>query len=254
MFLLKIELIFSFTIFFTLLSNQLVSETIKVGGYIFPPFLEKNSSGFHGITIDLIEEMNEIQDKYIFEFFETSSKRRYSHFENGNYDLIMFEDSNWGWQSINLYATGVFLSGGEVYIAKKETERDQSYFDDLTNKSITVILGYHYGFARFIADESYLRENFNIQFSRNHETNIIKVLEGRSDVSVVTKSFLNLFFNGNPTLKDQLLISDKLDQIYNHRILLSRNSTITIDEINDLLSVMDKAGILSRIWKKYGIE
>jgi len=236
------------------ISFETYSETVKVGGYVFPPFVEQNGSDFHGITIDLIDEMNNFQNKYVFEFFETTAKRRYNHFDNGNFDIIIFEDTNWGWQEKNIQISEVINFGGEHYIAKAEPMRNQNYFDDLSDKSISVILGYHYGFARFNSDEQFLVNNFNIQFSRNHENNIIKVIEGRTDIALVTKSYLSLYLSKNPHLKQELIVSDKLDQIYKQRILLRAESPITKDEINNLLFEMGEAGILTLIWKKYGMD
>jgi len=70
----------------------------------------------------------------------------------------------------------------------------------------------------------------------------------------VSISYLDDFFKENQDKKGQLLISEKLDQRYNHTILLRRNAIIDVKEINILLTKMEKAGVLSRLWKKYGIE
>ncbi|WP_157619268.1 hypothetical protein [Psychromonas aquimarina] len=50
-----------------------------------------------------------------------------------------------------------------------------------------------------------------------------------------------------------LLVSEKFDQQYNHRILLRKGAQIDVLQVNTLLTQMDNAGILSRIWEKYGI-
>ncbi len=79
-------------------SNQAIAETetVNVGGYVFPPFVEEISNQYVGITIDLISEMNSFQNKYKFQFVSTSPKRRFRAFDKGTFDLIMFEDKNWG--------------------------------------------------------------------------------------------------------------------------------------------------------------
>ena len=115
-------------------------------------------------------------------------------------------------------------------------------------------MGYHYGFADFISDEKYLKETYNIHFSRDHETNIRKVLEGRTDISIVTKSYLNLFLAKHPQFKNQLIISEKVDQEYNHRVLITKDSLITDLEINDLFDMMRESGILKELWEEYGME
>jgi ABC-type phosphate/phosphonate transport system substrate-binding protein len=113
--------------------------------------------------------------------------------------------------------------------------------------------GYHYGFADFNADEQFLQERFNAQISNSHEGNIIKILRGRVDIAVVTQSFLARYLKDNPDVGEQLLISLKLDQQYHHTILIRKGAKPTVDEINALLTGMEKAGILERLWEQYGL-
>ncbi|WP_019615407.1 substrate-binding periplasmic protein [Psychromonas ossibalaenae] len=233
---------------------QAAVETIKVGGYYFPPFVDKNDKEqYFGIAIDLIKEMNYFQDKFYFQFVPTSPKRRYSAFEQKEFDLIMFEDLAWGWKNKDLAASKVILQGGEVYITKAEPFKNQSYFDSLKDKSFAVILGYHYGFAGFNADEKFLKKNFKIKLNTAHSINIKMILSGRTDISVVSLSNLNRYLKKNPGKREMLLVSEKFDQQYNHRILLRKDAQIDVLEMNTLLTQMDKAGILLRIWEKYGI-
>ncbi|MCP4021056.1 MAG: transporter substrate-binding domain-containing protein [Desulfobacteraceae bacterium] len=230
------------------------TETIKVGGYVFPPFVEKLNDQHIGITIDLINELNKFQQAYRFEFVTTSPKRRYADFETGRFDIIMFEDKNWGWKDKPVVSSKVFLKGGEVYITKADPSKDQSYFDNLKGKSFAVMLGYHYGFANFNADETYLKNNFDIQLGSMPDANILKVLIGRSDISVVTLSYLHKFLKKNPDKKSQLLISVKMDQEYNHTILVGKKGKIDLQTINTLLLQIKDAGILDRVLKNYGFQ
>ena len=57
-----------------------------------------------------------------------------------------------------------------------------------------------------------------------------------------------------PELKKQLLISDKLDQPYNHTILVRKGNIPSVSDINTLLTEMEQAGILKKLWGKYGIR
>ncbi len=242
-------------LFFYISINSLNGEIIKIGGYSFPPFVEKNEDEFVGVAIELIKVLNEFQNKYEFIFVPTSPVRRYADFDNNFFDLMMFEDMAWGWSSRDdVVSSSVFLEGGEVYITRTHPTKDQGYFDDISSKSISGILGYHYGFAGFSGDEKYLKENFNMELSSSHEGNIRKVLAGRTDISVVTLSYLNRYLNENPSKRAQLLISEKFDQRYHHTILIRKNGTISVSEINRLLTQMKEQGELDRLWKKYGIK
>lgn len=241
-------------IFFSSSFFSVYAETVKVGGYIFPPYLEKSGETYQGLTIEIIDYLNSFQSDYNFEFIETTSKRRYDHFDTGRFDIIMFEDLNWGWQNRDISYSDIFLRDGEVYITASHESKNQNYFNDFSGKKIAVILGYHYSFAEFISDEQYLTDQFDIQFSRNHEINILRVLEGISHISVVTKSYLYRYLNENPQYYEQLLISDKYDQYYNHRVLITEDSPIKADEMNRLLEELKERGILQRLRGNYGLE
>jgi polar amino acid transport system substrate-binding protein len=230
-------------------------QTINVGGYYFPPFIDQNKElQYVGVAIDLIEEMNKFQNTFLFKFVPTSPKRRFSSFENEEFDLIMFENIAWGWEGMPITASNVILDGAEVYITKASITKNQRYFDDFEEKSIAVILGYHNGFSGLNADEKHLKEQYNIKFSISHERNLNRVLSNRVDISVISISYLNNYLNLHPKVKNQLLISEKFDQLYQHTLLLRDNSEMSIEQVNQLLGEMHKAGLLKKVWHKYGLE
>jgi ABC-type amino acid transport substrate-binding protein len=230
------------------------ANTVKVGGYEFPPFLKKTKGQYTGMVIDLIDEMNAFQKKYQFEFINTSSVRRYKDFIEKKYDLIFFENIQWGWQEMDIAESLVFLKGGEVYITLADKTKDQTYFERLDNKSIRGFLGYHYGFADFNVERAILKDKYNAIMTTTHVGNILSVVDGRVDIAVVTMSKLSQFLLEHPEVKEKILISERLDQEYNHTILVRKNITPTVREINRLLKDMEKKGLLSRLCKKYGID
>ena len=228
--------------------------TVKVGGYDFPPFVERDGKQYSGMTIDLINALNAYQNDYEFEFVSTTPKRRYDDFANKKYDMIMFEDINWGWADKGVIASDVFLKGGEAYIAKKEGGRGDDYFSTLDGKSISVLRGYHYGFADFNADEKMLKEKYNAECSNNAEGIIVKVAKGRTDIGVVTLSFLNRYLKDHPEVSEELIVSDGFDQEYNHTILVREGTVPDAKQMYDLLKSMSEAGKLVDIWNMYGID
>ncbi len=240
-----------FTIFFKNISFS--KESVKVGGYLFPPFVEMNKGEYTGITLDMIKEMNAFQNKFQFNFHPTSSKRRYDSFKNKDFNMIIFESKDWGWMNLPIDSSKVFLRGGEVYIALSKPGRGQDFFSDFENKTMVGILGYHYGFANFNSDEKFLKKKFKINLVTINDNTIKLILLGRYDISVVTKSHLQKHFFNDPTIKKKLIISEKLDQTYNHTILVRKGSVPNVDGINALLTKLKKAGILKNLWRKHGI-
>jgi len=127
---------------------------IKVGGYPYAPFVVKISdSHYEGLTLDLIDQLNEIQQEVKFIFVPTSAANRYKALDLGRFSLMLFEDSKWGWQTAKLKMTAPFLGGGEVYVALNKAGRDQRFFDDPSQHHLIGVTGYHYGVGQFNADQ-----------------------------------------------------------------------------------------------------
>jgi polar amino acid transport system substrate-binding protein len=228
---------------------------VSVGMYGFAPFVEsKGSLGEVGMTLDLVAALNKSQQKYHFNTQLIPSKRRYQLFNEGHYDVIFYESKSWGWQDIKVDVSDVYQQGGEVYIALKKQGRDQKYFSDFNNKNIIGILGFHYGFANFNSDEDYLIKEFNMMLTPYNDRNIKLLLKERGDIAVVTKAYLQSFLLVNPSVKPRLLISDNLDQVYNHTVLLRPSILPSLDEVNGMLNDLKKTGEMNKLLKKYGIN
>ncbi|OUR96837.1 hypothetical protein A9Q84_10900 [Halobacteriovorax marinus] len=243
------------SIYFLLSSSVLARQIVVVGGYIFPPFISQEKGNTSGITIDLIRLLNQSQEKYQFVFKLTSPKRRYKDFKGKDYDMIFFENRVWGWNKYPILASKVILKGGEVFIAKSATGRGQEYFKNLKNKKILGILGYHYQFAKFKSDRKFLKKYFNMELGTNHESNLNYIISrDQTAIAIVTKSFFNQFIKKRPELKDQYLVSEKYDQIYNHTILVRKDFSPSVREMNNFIRTLSQSHKLSGLWKKYGIE
>lgn len=228
-------------------------RVVKVGGYDFPPFVDKSPGGT-SLTLDLIAALNAFQKKYVFEFVETSSKRRFINFDEGKYDLIFFESIGWGWQGKDVDASDVIMQGGAVYITRADKNKDQHYFDHLQGKTIWGILGYHYGFANFNSDHEYLKKKFNAHMTTSQDGLIEAAVTGRADISVVVKEYLQIYLFKHPDVEKKILISKKFDAVNHYTILVRKGISPDVGEINKLLSDMENAGILKKLWGKYNLR
>lgn len=237
--------------------STVAPKVLKVGGYEFPPFVDEHRDGsVQGMSIELIGLINALQDDYRLEYFHTSSKRRYLDFKENRYDVILFENKRWGWQDMPVVSSKVFMGGGEVYIAYRGDDRDQRYFDSLSQRRIVGLLGYHYGFADYNADEEYLSRNFRILLSADPLRNIKLILLNRPDlaeVAVVTKAYLQSYFKRFPEDEYKLLVSEQMDQTYEHTILIRDDLSLGIETVNDWLEQLAINGELTRLKAKYGI-
>lgn len=231
-------------------------QAIIVGGYEFPPYVELGKDGNpHGLTLDLIALLNASQDRYQFSFLMTSPPRRYRDFGRGNFDMIAFESPEWGWDAskISYQASRVFFEDSEVYVALRTPGRDQSYFDDFAGKRMAGILGYHYGFAGFNSDPAMLKETYNMLLVTDHAASIEVVLRDRADVAVVTKSYLARYFTQFPDAARDLLVSDKVDQVYRLQLLARPESGLDAAALNGLLDSLEGGGRLKGMFVAAGV-
>lgn len=228
-------------------------QIVKVGGYEFPPFIDKAPGGT-SLTLDLIHALNAYQKKYLFQFVETSSKRRFINFDEKKYDLIFFESIEWGWQGKDVEASDVIMHGGALYITRADRYKDQRYFDDIRGKSIWGILGYHYGFANFNSDYDFLKKHFNAHMTTSQDGLIEAAVSGRADISVVVKEYLQIYLFKHPEVEKKILISKKFDAVNLYTILVRKGIHPEVAEINKLLAEMESAGILKKLWGKYNLK
>ncbi|MFH1112466.1 MAG: transporter substrate-binding domain-containing protein [Pseudomonadota bacterium] len=234
-------------------SDAPAQHVIGVGGYDFPPYVREKDGKFSGLTLDLIAMLNAFQSKYRFEFVPTSSMRRYDDFENRAYDVIFFENVDWGWKEMPVDVSRDFARDGEVFTARNLPGRTQEYFDVLKGKSLLVYLGYHYPFARYDTAPERLLSKFNARTTVSHEANIRSVLAGRADLAVVTRSFLAGHLRNRPAEIPRLLVSQRIEQDYRHTVLVRKNIEPSIGELNGMIDRMEDAGYLSILLGKYGI-
>lgn len=231
-------------------------RTIIVGGYEFPPYVELGKDGHpRGLTLDLLALLNASQERYQFTFLMTSPPRRYRDFARGSFDMIAFESPEWGWDAAKIpyQESQVFFEDSEVYVAVRKPERSQAYFDDFTGKRMAGILGYHYGFAGFKSDPAMLKDTYHMVLVTDHAASIEVVLRNRADVAVVTKSYLARYFTQFPDAARDLLVSDKVDQIYRLQLLARPESGLDSSTLNGFLDDLGKDGRLKGMFVAAGV-
>lgn len=228
---------------------------IKVGGYPYAPFVVKlPDSSYEGLTLDLIAKLNEIQQEVRFVFVPTSAANRYKALDLGRFSLMLFEDTKWGWDTDKFKMTAPFLGGGEVYVALNKTGRDQRFFDDPSRHHLIGVTGYHYGVGQFNADPLYLQRKLNITLVKDNVSALQALLKGRGEIAILNVSYLNQYLLSHPDTADQLLISQKWDQRYQHRAILHPEAPITPAQLEQWLAALKQKGELDRLWTKYGVQ
>lgn len=227
---------------------------VKVGVVHFPPYIDIEASGkVGGMIAEILDFMNSSQNNYKFEPVVTSAMRRHPDFKNGAYDISFFDNIDWGWDKSMVDVSDVFMKGKEIYIAKKKLGRGEEYFADFSGKSMVGMLGYHYGFANFNADPTFLRKKYNMQSSTSNEGSIKMILHDRGDIAIVSDAFLNWYLFNHPEDRVNILISNKVDQFYLHTVIVRKNIRPTIQEINGLLTKFRHSKKFKSMEVRYGV-
>ncbi len=230
----------------------LAAEEVRVGAYHFPPYMVKPESAEPvGLVVDLLAELNQLQSTYRFVLVATSTMRRYRDLESGRFDLILFESPQWGWQNTPHSTLNLHIEDAEVYVARAQPGRDQSYFDELKGKRLALYNGYHYGFADFNSDQQFLTEHFDARLTYSHDSNLVMLMRDRADIAVITHSYLRLYQDRHPELRAAFLVSQRVDQFYRHQALFRPQAPVKPERFAELLQALNSDGRLDRLLTRY---
>ena len=238
-------------------AGQVQAKTlIKVGGYEFPPYIEIVDGRASGLTVELIAELNKIQSDYHFELVLTTPIRRFKDYQQGLFDAVFFEDPNWGWLQGNhiISNSPVIATDSEVFIALKQFAKSQAWFENLEDKTLMGILGYHYPLANYESSPSVLENEYKMTLLSSHKRSIELVLKKRSDCAIVTRSYLNQYFSKYPKSKRLLLVSERIAQTYNHQLLLRPNHTLDISTLYKWVKQALTQGNIAARLKQLGLQ
>ena len=228
---------------------------VRVGAYHFPPYVIKpDSERAGGLLPELLHALNQQQSEYRFTLVATSTMRRYRDLQSGRFDVMLFESPAWGWQGIAHTALNLQIEDAELYVARMQVGRDEHYFDDLKGKRMALYSGYHYGFAGFNADKQFLSDQFNAVLTYSHDSNLIMLLRGRADVAVVTRSYLQAYQQHYPEQSRALLISQRVDQVYQHQALFRPQSAISPPVFAELLKLLHRSQQLDKLLSRYHLR
>lgn len=231
------------------------AQRVLIAAVQFPPYVVRpEQDAQRGLLVELVDSLNRIQGDYQFDLRPTSLNRRLDDFKSGRFDIAIFENPDWSWQGIAGVRIDLGLEDSEVFIARAQPGRTQNYFDNLQDKRLALLNGYHYGFAGFNNDPDWLERNFKAQLTYSNESTLNLVLRGRADVAPLTRSWLEGYLREYPQVEAQLLISTWADQVYRHYAILRPQAPITAERFRQLLQELRNDGELKRIFAPYAIK
>ncbi|WP_286234750.1 substrate-binding periplasmic protein [Thalassotalea sediminis] len=236
-------------------SETPVATTIKinVGLSIRPPFLIGNHQQFFGAGPEILAALNKFQQTFHFVAVEIPSKRKQKALNDGLIDIMMWDNLNWGWREKPVQSTAPIVSSKDVYITYANKTKSQQYFETLKNKSLALVIGYHYKLTEFDIEISTLTEHYDATMVRTEEASIRMTAANRVDIAIVSETALNWFFKQYPTVKQLILVSNRIDTQYTRHFIVPNSASISVNELNQLLQRALDANVLQPIYRKYGL-
>lgn len=231
---------FKAALILTLLCTSLSSfarTRVKVGAYSFVPYYELVRTQHQGLSAQVVDLLNSLQQEYFFEMTYLPANQRYQALQRKRVALFLFEDPAWEWSKYTYDFIPLDVQDGEIYVTRAQVPSPRT-FEDLKKLRIAVVKGFHYGFAGLNADEKHLRKNFKIDIVNDSETCITMVVLGRSDVIVVAKSFMHDYLKKNPHLRDKIRLSENYDSIYRLGVVFDPEGAIPRAKMESLIETL----------------
>lgn len=226
---------------------------IYVGGYAFAPYVEETTEGhFYGLTLDVIDELNAVQSEFHFQFVPTSIEKRHQAFALGRFDMVIFENPEWGWLTADVNYTPLNIEDGERYIALKEKATQLNFFDNLEDKNILLVRGYHYSLLNWKKANN--DTPYRIQYVSSTKALIENILKRRGDLAPVTDSYLRYYLKTHPEKQNKLVISSRWEQHYFHNIILRNHSKLPQAKLEQFIKLLSTSGKISHLVQKYGLK
>ncbi|HAI33109.1 MAG: hypothetical protein CMO07_13715 [Thalassospira sp.] len=226
---------------------------VKVGAYEYGVVYFYDDGKPQGMVLHLIRLLNDLQDEYVFELAETSSRRRYQAVTSGEVDLVLLESAQWEWRNLDVQFSKSIVQEKDLYLTLAGPDNTDALLSDVTNYPILCVLGFHYGFADFNADPEYLRQNFDVLLRYNEQEVLDGLLAGEAPIGIVSAGFLAARFVDYPSLRESLVISDQPDAVHDLVAVLSAGSSIPLERFNQLIAKLQSTGEVERLWQQLHI-
>lgn len=226
--------------------------TIKVGSSERIPYLNKQGEG---LGPDIIAALNKLQSTFKFELIAMPIKRSQLMIDEGWVDISMWEIPEKGWKNAkNFNVSKPLIFSKDLFITKKSDDKNQGYFSSFQDKRIAAVHGYHYNFANNETDRNKLLTQFDINLLQNDRDTITMVIKDRAEIAVTSEVSLNWYLHSQPQYKDTFLLSDKADSSFSRHFIVPTSSPISVDELNRILMLAADKGVLTPIYRKYGLN
>ncbi|MDO6762923.1 transporter substrate-binding domain-containing protein [Agarivorans sp. 1_MG-2023] len=222
---------------------------IKVGGYDFPPYVSHNVSTnrYSGVSLDILRALNHLQDKFTFRFVSTSRHNRHAAFTRKRFDLILFENLEWGWQSLNVQQSLPLVLDKNLLLTHQQNVSGQDQLFAPGHNYTVVLFDAAYQ-SQHLSDEGFAVN------SCSHVMNCIKlVVKRRADFTMVNESFYLPLTRQKPSLLQSLKSIAHFSPVHSLHALQRADSSLSVEQLNFFFKQLSLSGELQAILSQYDL-
>ena len=106
---------------------------VKVGAYEYGVVYFYDDGKPQGMVLHLIRLLNDLQDEYVFELAETSSRRRYQAVTSGEVDLVLLESAQWEWRNLDVQFSKSIVQEKDLYLTLAGPDNTDALLSDVTS-------------------------------------------------------------------------------------------------------------------------
>lgn len=211
---------------------------VRVGAYDFPPYYNSEARNIQDASLLTLSmyRLNRLQDRYLFTIVPTTAPRRVTMFNDSKFDMMLFEDPNWGWQNTNFHFIALPIQDGELVVFPKEKGSPSVKDIDRKNLLIAGVQGFHYQLGS--------NKKNSFPFEKNHvavygpESVLRMVASSRVSMGLVPKSYFYMQKQKSDISIDKVFVQSRIDTEYDLGIILNKKAPISLAEMQRLTRML----------------
>lgn len=214
--------------------NSGAVEMVKVYSYhLKPPLILDQVTG-RGLYNDMLSYLNKENTAYRFELIYLPRRRLDLLINSGNLDgLVIGVSPVWfnDREEQKFLWTLPLMNDIDDVVSSKNQAFEFAGAKSMTGMRIGLVLGYYYyGVSELIAEGKIQRDD-----ASSEEHSFRKLLAGRIDAAIISRSNYDYEMKNHPDLKGQFYISKKPHDQYDRQILVPLNMPKVQQQINVIL-------------------
>ena len=227
--------------------SQASNELVKISTDPWEPWVvgEEGEVATDGIAVDLTKEVFRRLGVDI-EINIYPYKRCMSQMKSGERDLLLMAKKTEEREKFMLFSDVVVSDPQLIYYSRDHRENfEWNSWEDFKNHIIGGVAGFNYGEFE-AAREKY---KLNTEYVANDTQNIKKLLSGRIDFVLLSRSTANFYTSRNPEVVNKLKAAARPVAAAEFHFAASRkgNAVKYMPEINKVIADMKKDGTLNKI-------